>query len=324
MMSSADKQGFDDEALMRYLLGSLPPEEAERLEEATITGDEFAVRLDAAENDLVDAYVRGELAGEALQRFEKLYITSPHRRQKVKFARTLLSLEENAATAAAQATAAGIPAPQPQERTERGGSSRRWFTVPRLDLQWGFAAAALVMLLASGYLFVENERLRRQGTEAREQQAALENRAKEVERQLGDQRAANDEVLKELTRLRESLPGPGTLKTIAVLLLPPTRGIGQVTTVSVPRGTEQVTLRLQLESDDFPSYAVGLRDSVTSQTLWQSGGLKAEAAGPNKTVSLSIPAHLLQPQNYVLELSGVGPDGRAEFVSGYPIRVVLR
>ena len=55
-----------DEVLVRYLLGSLPHEEAERLDELSIADDTVASRLSEAENDLVDAYIRNELSGETL------------------------------------------------------------------------------------------------------------------------------------------------------------------------------------------------------------------------------------------------------------------
>ncbi len=61
-MSFADKQEFNDQVLIRYLLGSLSEEEAERLDELGIADDAFAWRLRAVENDLVDGYVRGELS----------------------------------------------------------------------------------------------------------------------------------------------------------------------------------------------------------------------------------------------------------------------
>jgi hypothetical protein len=48
-----------------------------------------ASRLCAVENDLVDAYVRGTLAGGMLERFESFYLASPRRHEKVMIARDL-------------------------------------------------------------------------------------------------------------------------------------------------------------------------------------------------------------------------------------------
>ena len=46
----------DDRHLASYLLGLLPEEEAERLDEASVVDDELASRLCGVEDDLVDAY----------------------------------------------------------------------------------------------------------------------------------------------------------------------------------------------------------------------------------------------------------------------------
>ena len=91
-MSSADKHEYDEQLITRYLLGAVSGEEAERLDELSISDDEFAWGLNAIENDLVDGYARGELSGDTLERFKKFYLSSPKRLEKVEFAKTLLRL----------------------------------------------------------------------------------------------------------------------------------------------------------------------------------------------------------------------------------------
>src|SRR5258705_26124 len=89
-MSVLRESGPDDQQLVRYLLHLLPEEEADRLDEISISDDALAWRLREVENDLVDAYVRGALAGETLQRFESSYLSSERRREKVRFAGSFL------------------------------------------------------------------------------------------------------------------------------------------------------------------------------------------------------------------------------------------
>lgn len=80
----------DDEELTRYVLGLLPEEDRERLDDASMTDDEVAARLRTAESDLVDSYVRGQIAGETLDRFESHYLSSPRRRESVRLAGTFI------------------------------------------------------------------------------------------------------------------------------------------------------------------------------------------------------------------------------------------
>ena len=86
----------NDRLVTRYLLGALPPEEAERLDELSIADDEFASRVSAVEKELVDGYVRGGLASDVLQRFRAVYLASPTLRQKVVFAESFLPLADQA------------------------------------------------------------------------------------------------------------------------------------------------------------------------------------------------------------------------------------
>jgi anti-sigma factor RsiW len=323
-MPSADKQGMNDQVLSRYLLGSLPTEEAERLDELSIADDEFALRLDAVENNLVDAYARGDLSGDELEQFQKFYLSSPRRREKVEFARTFLRFAEKTASAVAGATTQpAIPSAQPADQTSHSRSPWRRLTIPKLGLQWGFAVAAMVLLFAGRYLFIENLRLRQQATEVRNQQIALNQRTQDLESQLREQRSANTGLQKELEGLRASLPESHTLKTIAVLLLAPMRGAGQIPTVSVPPGTEQVRIHLQLEPNDFRLYQVALKAPSTNRILWNATKLHPSSQGQNKVVSANVPARLLKQQNYVMELTGVPTQGNAELLTSYAFKVVL-
>lgn len=319
-MSSADKQGYDDQALIQYLLGTLSEEEAERMDELSIADDAFAWRLSAVENDLVDAYVRGELGDDDLTQFKKSYLSSPKRLHKVEFAGALSSFDAKAVTASAQA----MPRSKPEEQLSRGPSLWRWFSVPHLVLQRGFAGAALLILLVASYLVFENAGLRKQTTEEQRSHAAFDQREQELQRQLNEQRAANAQMAKEVDSLRGSQPNLDQLNTLAALLLPPTRGGGQLPTISVAPGTNVVVLLLALESDDFPAYRVGLKEAATNQSVWHSASLQAGPNGSNKAVVVTFPARLLKQQNYVLELSGVTSNGRAEFISGYPLRATLK
>src|SRR6476619_7322119 len=96
-MSLSNSSERTDGQLVSYLLGLLPDDEAQRLDEASIADDEFVSRLRIVEHDLVDAYVGGNLAGEQLERFQSHYLTSPRRRENVLFATSFLSAVERAA-----------------------------------------------------------------------------------------------------------------------------------------------------------------------------------------------------------------------------------
>jgi hypothetical protein len=325
MMSSQDKQTYDDRLLTRYLLGALPVEDAERLDELCIADEEVATRLHAIENDLVDAYVRGEVSGEDLGHFESFYLASPQRRQKVEFAEALFELEKRPAAVPAPIPApapqeAAVPAPRPKEEAVPPSKSSAW----RPMFRWGFAFAAAVMLFAAGYLLLENLRLSKQIGEKQTQQATLDQRAQELQKQLNDQRSANEESLKEIERLRQSQTNLEQLTTVSLLLPPPTRGAVRPPTMTLPPGTNLAVLLLTVEAGEFPQYRAALKDPAADRVLWTSGNLQAAPLGDKKVVSISFPGNLLKQQNYVVELTGLPTRGAPESIGSYSFRAVLK
>jgi hypothetical protein len=318
MMSLSNAHAPDDQLLVRYLVGSLPDDETERLDELSIADDEFAAHLRAVENDLVDAYVKGELAGDTLDRFNTHYLSSPATRDKVAFAEALVRYQRTAGKA--------------PSRAARG---RRGLTVSsRMVPQWGWAVAALIFLGATGYLLVENTRLRHQMIDAGAARAALEAREQELQRQVTEQRSANAQTARQLAQVREALaqrPDAAATKQPAgrtviasFVLLPPRRGAGDIPTLAIPPGTQAVTLQVNLESDDFPIYRVELKDPRTAQTIWRSANLRSARGDGARSLSITLDAGVLKPQTYTVDVTGVPARGAPESVGSYPFRVQKR
>ncbi|HKE32396.1 MAG TPA: hypothetical protein VKD65_11780 [Candidatus Angelobacter sp.] len=319
-MSSQDKSAYDDQLLIRYLLGELPAEETERLDELSIADEEVAARLSGVENDLVDAYVRAEVKGEDLRRFESFYLSSANRREKVQFARALLTRERGTATAPAMVIRTGVAPPQ---EPDKKSSPRRGLQWPWPALQLGFASAAAVLLIMAGYLLVDNMRLHEQMRESRNRQSEFDRRERDLRSELDQQRSAYAQAQEELQHFRDSQSNL-ELTTAPLLLLPPSRSVSAVPAISLRPGTDLVVLLLTLESDDFPAYRVVLKDPATRQIRWRSATVTATSAGEKKVVSVSFRAGLLKPQNYIAELTGISAQGSSELIAGYPFRAVLK
>ncbi len=82
--------GHDTEdRLRRYLLGWLEPEEQERLEKQLLIDDEYLEELSAAEDELIDSYVHGNLSAPERERFNQHFLAVSERRQRLSFAEAL-------------------------------------------------------------------------------------------------------------------------------------------------------------------------------------------------------------------------------------------
>lgn len=330
-MAPPDQQPYDDRFLTQYLLGALPAEDAESMDVLCIADEQLAARLAAIENDLVDAYVRGELSGDDLDHFNSFYLSSPYRRQKVDFATALLESEKKTAKApVAKPVATPVAAPEVASvkvaiaRPEEPSAPAPMPRALGRRFRWGFALAAAAVMLVAAYVSFDNWRLRRQIDDRRSQQAAFDQRERELQKQLEDQRSANAEAAKEIERLRGSQTSLAQLTTISVLLPPPTRGASRPPTITLQPGTNLAVLILTLEADSFPQYRAELKDPAADQALWTSANLQPASLGDKKVVSISFPSSLLKPQNYIVELTGLPARGAPEAIGGYPFHAVLK
>jgi len=88
-----DPEPLHDEMLTRYLLGQLPTEQAEALDERSVVDPPFAERLRGIELDLADAYVRGELSPAERQHWERTFAASRAGQEHLRLAEALAMAE---------------------------------------------------------------------------------------------------------------------------------------------------------------------------------------------------------------------------------------
>jgi uncharacterized protein YdcH (DUF465 family) len=350
---------YDQQKLRAFLLGALSEDEAENFDELSFTDDAFADELSAAEKDLVDAYVRGELSGAELENFKNYYLASPRRRERVEFASAFQTFAGNEIVKTEKETVAEAA---PKRGLARLFGTGNIFGGLRYALQFGFVAAALLFMILGGWLWTENRRLTEQASETQRRRDEISGREQQLQKQLETEQNQTAETANELARLREervrledelnrektlkeqviagqkkaeqrppqqTLPNapkqPSVQPRLSIasfILAPPLRGNDQIPNLSIPAKTDTVAAQLQLETDEFASYRVALVDQ-SNQTLWQSGKIKAQQAGTGKVLNVRIPARILKSQVYSLVVAGIGATSAAEEISSYPIRIVL-
>jgi hypothetical protein len=79
----------EQQRAVRYLLGTLPEQEADALAEEMFTNDETFAALEEAQDALIEVYLDGELASDDRQRFESLVRSSSHLNERVELERAL-------------------------------------------------------------------------------------------------------------------------------------------------------------------------------------------------------------------------------------------
>ena len=270
----------NDRELRDYLLERLPNEDRERLEEASIVDDEVAVRLRMVEDDLVDGYVRGTLDDATRARFRSHYLSSPRRRERVRFASRFVPAVDRVGARA-------LPS--------------------RTALMSRLAAAAAVLLVAAATFLVEGER-RSGRPDAPARSAALDPAA------MSGSAAAPG----------RAASAAAATDTAALVLLPQRRGLDSIPALALPHAADSAVLELRLGSTDFPRYQIGLRDPATNQIVWRSAWVESSVFGDRPFVSVVLPARVLKPQHYSLDLVGRTAAGRTAIADSYAFQIVSR
>ncbi|QQS48406.1 MAG: hypothetical protein IPM66_07145 [Acidobacteriota bacterium] len=314
----------DEKLVVRYLLGQLPEEEQQRLEERAFTDQEYLRNVLAVERDLIDEYVRGELSAVERQQFEKLFLASPERRRKVEFARALTSLVSEA------------PQPEKAGRPAEPGASWLDSLVAFLlgsnpALKISLAAASLFFVIGGLWLITGNLRMRAQiaGLEAerRERQERLE----ALENQVAGALARGDELAAQLRqeRSRESArqlqreQSESRPTVFSLALLPGlSRGAADRPTLVLSRSARLARLDVGLEpGDEYDRFRAELR-TRDGQEIFTQNNLKVRRAG--QTVTLDLPAAILDPGEYELALKGVTAQGTVEEIGYYYFTVIRK
>ena len=313
---SARESLAGDQRLLQYLLGLLPEQETERLDELSVVDDRVADRLCVIEDDLVDDYVIGALDAVQRQRFESFYMASPRRQQKVAFAKRFLRAVDRQARPASNVRVMPSVGPtvqqspvlmpvDPSASDSWAGGSRRFLTM---------AAAALLVMACAGMYF-QDVQLRRAVTAAQRDALIKGQRLEGLAAELNQTRASASSVTRELARSRASAEA-----AVAVVLPPPTRAVGPVPVIAVSVAGAGVPIDLRVEAGSYVAYTAILKDS-SGIALWRSGTLTVQPSRQPAAVSLRIPGELLKAQHYLLELSGRRRTGGAEVLGSYAFQV---
>jgi anti-sigma factor RsiW len=310
-----DRDSAIDSRLRQYLLGELPERDRTRIEELYFADDDRFEQVLVAEEELIDAYVAGELDAPERERFEQTFLTTATRRERLAFARTLHAALAREAT----------PSPAIEETS-------RWPRRPLLVQQrtsvsvavprWALVAAAAVLVLGVASLLVERGRLNDAIDRLQADAGTLAQRNQQLQQDVENERRRAESA-------RTQPPGPAiTAETgrtsstpvIATFVLAPglVRSSGGPNVVRIPPTAALVRLELDLESDSHPGYRPVL-STAEGQEVWRQQPVPARRTSSGRGVVLELPATLLTNRDYVLTLSGV-TGNRSEEVETYMFR----
>jgi hypothetical protein len=308
----------NEELAKRFLLGDLSESERAEVEDRFLANDHFFQELLIGEDDLIDAYVSGQLPAAEQALFERSCLSTPRGQERVEFARTLFNSISGKTKTVVATT---------REQDTTGSWWRSLFSKffgGRLALGFTLATALLVFVLGGLWLLVERGRTRR----TPQQEQARQTTAVQPRESPQPTTAAEQEPSPQEKETPKPAPSKETQKksspVVATFTLLPgmVRGESGANSIILPGGATEAHLRLVLDGETYKQYRATL-STAEGRKLWGrviTKGASNKSANP----TLSLPAELLKSGDYVLDLSGANADGEWESVADYSFRVVRK
>jgi hypothetical protein len=303
-----------EQRLRRYLLGEMPETERTALEQEYFSDQRLFELMVQVENELVDKYARGLLRQPTRDRFEQFYLAHPKRRERAKFAETLVAkLEQTDEVAAA-------PAAHVESLWHRWLASMRG---PRLA--WTLSLALLLIASVTALFLFQTRRSRQERLRAEAVRSTQEQQLRESQPQVANVRPPSEQPSVEVERTdREQqvvapVPSP-TVKpepmfVSLTLTVAGTRGaVSTPQTLVIPARTEQVRLKLNIRENDYLRYSVALQPAGGKE-IFTRQHLTPKTTKSGASLAFIIPAQKFTAGDYILTLRGVNEAGEIEDVS---------
>lgn len=333
-----------DELAAKFLLGKLTEEEQTRIEEDFFKDNPSFENILIAENELIDAYVTGNLSLNDRARFEERLLLNPQQKQRVEFAKTLIGYASISSLSSKDSSSS---ATKPTFLTL---ISQFFFAKPMLSVS--FAAFALFFFVGAIWWTANNNLSRSPNmgelaktqtpdkVEIQETLSEAKNENRQLENKVNTQIEAvnnNDSASLNLTKTKRNqfLPKNQThpkdqnatqkksatiISTVILSLGATTRGSENAAAVEIPAKANLVNLHLKFDEGDFRSYYAVL-ETVEGQQLWSGKVFKSRKGRNEKSAILTVPARFLKKGDYILTLKGLNKNGIYESVADYSFNV---
>lgn len=281
----------DDELLRSHLLGELPEDEADRLEQRLLLDDELFLLSEAIEAELLAAADRDELAPAERERVLRRLASSPQGRQRLALAHSL--------NQAANPAPADVVVPFPRRTTSPA-------------FRWGALAAALVAAAGLSWSLLSTPRGGDSPpVEVQERPATA------------DAHPATKPAAPVPPSLPETVPTEPS-RVVFQLALMSLRGAEAAETLRIPAGSGLV--ELQLFGDDlesFQTFSVTVRDE-SGAAVWEKGGIRPKKRDLGPAVVVEVPAGRLPAGTYEIQTRGVAPGQEPEELAPLEVKVVWK
>lgn len=308
-------ESMNDTDARRFLLGEMAESERLAFEQSFVVDGGLFEQIRVVEDELIESYVRGTLSADEREKFERIFLITKRRRQRVSFSRLMLDkLEQRKETAALKGFESRESTPSVWD------SLAGFFKTPRFALGVVFA---VLLLIFGGWLLlrdVNKTRIARQTipTPTIQNTPSPQNPINQNESgKTPADRNASPKTIKEAPNKNQNSNAQKDDSTLILALFAGTvRAEGKLSTLTLPKDAANASLQLHLESEEYKIYRVEIVDA-NGNLVFQLNNLKPK----NSVISLLVPIAKLAGGDYLVKLSALNPHHENESVADYPFRV---
>jgi hypothetical protein len=269
----------------RYLLGEASEDECSAIEQEYLADTSALDRMAAAEDDLIEDYLRGQLSPDERRQFERAYLAAPHHRNRVETVRRLIAVASEPTQRPTQVRVATWP-----------GLVRAW--------RWQLALAGAVVTAAVVWGLT----------------ASIRQRPLQVPLPPGG--PAPEAAVASAPNHPEQ--GPPAASHVFAVSIPPitTRSAQDNRPVVIPVGTDFVAVQLEGGADrKFLGRARASIRTVAGDEVWQGSAAVTQVSPAGVVARIDIPAARLHPDDYLIALYETDATGKETERYRYFMRV---
>jgi hypothetical protein len=320
-----------EQQMIRYLLGELSIKDKLEMEMEYFTDPEIFDLLLAVEQDLVEGYVNGKLSPSGRVRFERNYLTTPVRREQVRFFQNLastlplesfesneLALYEEPIQAATYDTSELV------KKTSIWDIFLAPFRGPKLAFGISMAAVLLILGVVGAVRLFDT-------LPSVEPKVTRNNPRPSPEQEKADENIPNDQSTPEIRIIEQTpevIPAPTPkIPVVAsfVWTVPGIRSLGSNAPrlIRIPPGNEMVQLTLNfpdLPVDRYSRFSASIQDSAGKE-IWSRSDIKANRVKSGSSMVWRVPAKQFATGPYSLMLSGYNSRGEWVNIREFYIKV---
>jgi len=315
------KQTDNEQKIQKFFFGKMAEDERFEFEKDFAANPELLDEMRAFENDLIEKYVRGWMNPAEKAEFEKQFLNTEKRRQKVEFSRQLINEIR-------------------QETKNKAEKESIWNWLGNLFItpEFAFGAAfALLVLIFGGWFLTQNSEVEKTEIVKNQNSINTEITNKNINVNIEtnafsfNQNAQADLETNTNNQSISNKPTPTPTKTPDTQKTPPAitaqnpvlalfagtlRADGEINELNLPKNASGATFRLNLKTVDYKTFRADLTDA-NGKIIFKSQNLSPRQS----VINLFIPSKNLSKGDYRINLYGKNAAGENESVADFQFRV---